>query len=94
MVFEWNDKKNKINFEKHGISFEEASHIFDGDILTWQDTRKDYQEIRQISVGSLGEILVIIVVHTDRKGLIRIISARKANKKERRLYHEHLKTTS
>lgn len=93
MDFEWNDEKNKTNLKKHGISFEEASHIFERDVVTWVDDRKNYNETRNISIGTLGEAVVIVVVHTDRNGLTRIISARTANKKERRLYNEHIKKT-
>ena len=92
MAFEWNHDK-KINLEKHGISFEEACLVFESDILTWVDNRKNYNEIRKISIGTIDKMLVIVVVHTDRNGLTRIISARKANKKERKLYYEHIKKT-
>lgn len=93
MAFEWNHDKNKINLEKHGISFEEACLVFESDILTWVDNRKNYNEIRKISIGTIDKMLVIVVVHTDRNGLTRIISARTANKKERKLYYEYIKKT-
>ncbi len=48
--FEWDEKKNKTNIEKHGISFETASLIFDGTVLTWLDDRKHYGEIRKHSI--------------------------------------------
>ena len=86
MGYEWNLDKNKINLEKHGISFEEACQIFKRDILTRVDDRKNYNETREISIGLLDEEIVIVVVHIDRKGITRIISARSANKTERRLY--------
>ena len=92
MRFEWNVEKNKTNLEKHGLSFAEASHIFDRVVLTWIDKRKDYKETREISIGMLDKKLVIVVAHTDRNGVTRIISARTANRKERGLYHEHIKT--
>lgn len=93
MDFEWDQDKNKTNFEKHGVSFEEAVDIFEAHIVTWTDNRKDYNETRNISIGTLGKAVVIVVVHTDRNGVTRIISARTANKKERRLYDEHIKKT-
>ena len=76
---------------KHGISFEEALFIFDGDVLTGVDTRRDYGETRKISIGAIQGLIVIVVVHTDRNGLIRIISARLANRKERQKYHDYLR---
>jgi uncharacterized protein len=77
---------------KHGISFEEAVGIFDGPVLTNFDER-DYGEIREVSFGVLGELVVIAVVHTDRDDITRIISARKANKTERKLYYDHIAAT-
>ena len=94
MIFEWNEDKNKTNQIKHGLSFQEASEIFEGDILTWVDDRKDYNEIRKISIGVLGHEIIIVVVHTDRNGATRIISTRPAKKIERKLYNEHIKKTT
>lgn len=76
---------------KHGIRFEDASLIFSGIVLTAVDKRHDYGEERRISIGAIGDIIVIVVVHTNRSGKIRIISARRANKKERSSYHEFCK---
>ena len=92
--YEWDSKKSKLNLLKHGISFEEAKEIFQGSVFTAEDRRKDYGEKRFISIGSISGIAVLVVVHTDRKGRTRIISARKANEKERGLYYEYLKAKS
>lgn len=89
MEFEWDPEKSRLNFQKHGISFEDAKEIFSGPVFTAQDRRKDYGETRFISIGVLSGIVFIVVAHTDRKGKIRIISARKANKTERKYYYEH-----
>lgn len=91
-MFEWNEDKNKINFSKHGIWFEEAAMIFEGDIITFSDLRHDYGEDRLISIGSINGIICIVVAHTDRNGKIRIISARRANKKERIRYEQYIKS--
>jgi uncharacterized protein len=91
MLFEWDSKKDALNRKKHGISFKEACEIFRGPALTAEDTRQDYGEVRLISIGALAGIVVVVVVHTDRDGRVRIISARKANRKERRKYHDYLK---
>lgn len=90
MKFEWDEQKNQINIEKHGISFDDAKAIFDDVRITAVDTRQSYGEIRNISLGTVhGRICV--VVYTERNGVTRIISARKANQRERRRYHEFIK---
>ena len=92
--FEWNGEKNKANRVKHGISFEEAQVIFEGPLFTKPDERENYGEERFISYGQLGRLVVAAVVHTDRGGRKRLISARKANRKERHDYYEHLGETA
>ena len=95
MKFEWDKKKDEANLQKHGISFGEAKTIFYGPVLTIEDKRKEYGETRKISIGELErKVAVAVVIHTDRKGKTRIISARIANKKERTLYYEYLKEKS
>lgn len=88
-MFEWDNAKNAENRRKHGISFEEAALIFDGLVVAWADTRMDYGETRMVSIGLIGALVAVAVVHTDRGGTTRIISARLANRRERRLYDEH-----
>ena len=90
MQFEWDDKKAQANIEKHGISFEHAQTIFSGPVWSWIDKRFAYGEIRLITIGLMEEVAVIVVAHTDRDGITRIISARPANRKERRRYHEEI----
>lgn len=92
MSFEWDEDKNRRNTEKHLITFEEARSIFTGEVLTVEDDRFDYGETRYISYGELviAETVVIAVVHTERGKNTRIISARKASRSERRMYHEHI----
>ena len=87
--FEWDTEKAKANYKKHKVRFEEAARIFDGDCLTRIDDEEDYGELREITIGALSEMVVLTVVHTDRDGVIRIISARKADGRERRDYDEH-----
>lgn len=94
MSFEWDNRKNAANIRKHGFSFERAKTIFNGDELTFEDTRKAYGEDRFISIGIMEKIVVIAVVHTDRQGKTRIISARPANRKERKHYEAYKKTFS
>lgn len=91
MDFEWDDKKDQANFEKHGIRFEEAALIFQGITLTVRDEREDYAERREISIGQLSAKAIIVVVHTDRQGVTRLISARPAGRRERKRYDEYCK---
>lgn len=86
MEFEWDEKKNRVNIEKHHVNFSLAAKIFDGDVLEWEDTRKDYGETRIIAMGR-SEGRLLRVVYTKRGNKIRIISARKANKNDRRNYY-------
>ena len=94
MEFEWDDAKNRSNLKKHGISFEEAILIFDGLILTYPDDRFEYGEERWLSIGKIEDTLVVVVIHTDRAGVVRIISARPAKQRERKLYDAHQRTST
>jgi uncharacterized DUF497 family protein len=87
LIFRWDQRKAKSNLTKHGISFEEASSAF-GDPLsiTIEDVDHSYDENRYILLGETVDHHLVIVVHTDRNGEIRIISARLATRKERRSY--------
>jgi len=89
MEFEWDENKNQSNYRKHGILFQEAIEIFNNECFSWIDDRRDYGEIREITIGEIDNNIVLIVVHTDRLGKRRIISARKANSRERRKYYEY-----
>ena len=84
MKFEWDENKNRQNKQKHGISFEEAQEIFNGIVFTAIDDRLDYGEIREISIGAIGGVVIVTVAHTERQGKIRLISARKATSKEKK----------
>lgn len=94
MGYVWDAGKNVANQIEHGISFQEACLIFEGDVLTGVDSRRDYGETRRISIGAIEGLIVIAVVHPDRDGAIRIISTRLANRKERQTYHDHLRRAS
>lgn len=87
-TFEWDENKNQANITKHGIGFQRARRIFDGPTLDRVDERYDYGEERIISLGKIEEILILVVVHTDRRGVTRIISARPAKRAERKRYEE------
>ncbi len=91
MDFEWDEAKNQSNIAKHGLGFERAKAIFDGFHLIREDDREHYGERRDVAIGLLGGVAVIVVVHTEREGRIRLISARPANRKERKVYYEALR---
>lgn len=81
MQIEWDESKRKTNIRKHGIDFIDAAKIFEGDIVSIEDTRYNYGETRYLTLGLLNG-MVIVVVHTETEDVIRIISARKASKYE------------
>ena len=91
MKYEWDENKNKLNQQKHGISFEEAKEVFkDALQISKLDHRFNHFEERWITVGATSKHKVLVVANlffTDEgEEIIRIISARKANKKERESY--------
>ncbi len=89
---DWDAAKNKINMEKHGLNFEDASFVFDSPTVTFEDDRYGYGEKRYITLGLLGQREVVIV-HTPRAEQTRIISMRKANARERKIYKKRLETS-
>ena len=90
LVFEWDPEKAKGNIETHGISFDEVSTAF-GDTLslTIYDPLHSEQEDRFIVTGNSHKNRLLVVVHIERGQNVRIISARKATKKERKHYEEN-----
>ena len=89
--FEWDNNKNNINKKKHKISFEEASTVFyDEEALMIPDPEHSYEEERFIILGQSINANPLVVCHCYRASetVIRIISARKANKKETNKYYE------
>ena len=85
MRFEWDEKKRLSNIRKHGIDFADVPAIFESDTVTVIDDRFEYGETRYQTLGLLKS-RVIMVVHTESETVIRIISARKANKYEEEIY--------
>jgi uncharacterized DUF497 family protein len=89
LTFEWDARKARSNLTKHRISFEEASTVFaDGLSLTIPDPDHSLAEKRSITLGRSFAGKLIVVVHTERGDNIRIISARRANRRECRFYEE------
>ncbi len=88
--FEWDEAKNRSNTKKHGIDFETAQLVFDDPhCISFVERVSDGEE-RWHAIGSVEDIIVIVVVHTYREEasdeVIRIISARRATRHERELY--------
>jgi uncharacterized DUF497 family protein len=89
VIFEWDEKKCRENLQKHGFSFEDVDLVFDGDTITFLDDRIDYGEKRYVTLGALTG-RVVVIVHTLRGETIRIISMRKANAREKKIYPARL----
>ena len=88
MEFDWDDEKNASNHKKHGISFEEATAVFDDPTgVEWICSDPGDEEERYMLVGRLGWKLVS-VVYTERGHTLRLISAREANRHERGEYRQ------
>jgi len=90
LIFEWDEKKANRNVNKHGVSFEEAATVFADPLsITIFDPLHSKEEDRFVTLGMSNKNRLLVVVHTDRDDKIRIISARKATKKERKQYESN-----
>ena len=93
MKFEWDINKEEINIQRHGITFEQASYVFaDPFALNKYDNEHSESEDRWVLLGKSLNETVIVVVHTFRDNdgteYVRIISARKATKREKQAYNK------
>ncbi len=89
LEFEWDERKDRENRRKHGISFEEAKTVFfDENAVEFHDDEHSQGEDRFLMLGLSGKLRVLLVCHClrERETVIRIISARKATKKEQEFY--------
>lgn len=89
--FRWDENKNKLNRKKHGISFEEATEVFeDENAILFDDPDHSYEEERFLIIGITGSKGICVVSHCykDADSTIRIISAREATKKEKNIYQK------
>ena len=85
--FEWDDQKAASNVLKHGVSFDEAVSVFgDAMALTFSDTEHAEVEERSRTYGVSSKERLLVVIHTERRNCIRIVSARKATKYEKDIY--------
>ena len=85
MRIEWDDEKNEMNFQKHGLWLDDAWAVFQSPMTIRVDDRKDYGETRYSALGCL-ENTIVFLVYTIRSNKIRMISMRRANRKERAIY--------
>lgn len=91
MIFEWDSDKEKININKHGLDFSTAARVFKDEnrLEIFDELHSDLEE-RYITIGMIDNITyIVVVVYTERGEAIRIISARKATKNERRMYNDY-----
>ena len=89
--FEWDETKAKTNLSKHGVSFQEAQTVFlDPLARIFDDELHSVDELREIIVGHSSDGRLLLVSFTEREiGLVRIISARRATRRERNDYEEN-----
>jgi hypothetical protein len=85
MVFDWDEAKSRRNLHERGFGFNYAAGIFAGPTLERQDDRRDYGEVRVQAIGRAYDD-ILFVVYTDRGDARHIISARRADRKERKLW--------
>jgi uncharacterized DUF497 family protein len=89
LTFEWDEAKAKENLMKHKVPFDEGKTIFnDPFLLTYPDVDNSETEERYIDIGASAKKRILVLIHTERQGKIRIISCRKATARERRNYEK------
>jgi uncharacterized protein len=89
VIFEWDESKRERNIAKHAIDFIDCEDVFAGPTVSVPDDRFDYGEARFVTFGLLGGS-VVAVAHTETVEIIRVISMRKATKREQALYFQTL----
>ena len=89
LTFEWDEAKASENLRKHKVTFDEGKTIFsDPFLLTCPDLDSSETEERFINIGLSARNRILVLIHTQRRGKIRIISCRKATKSERKNYEQ------
>ena len=91
-IFSWSNDKNRENLKKHGVSFEEAVLVFLDPylVIRFDETHSVAEESRWKSIGALANEVLLSIIFTERGNELRLISARKASKKEKEGYHENI----
>jgi uncharacterized DUF497 family protein len=89
VIVEWDDRKAAANLRKHGVSFEEAVTALEDDLsVTYRDPDHSSEEVRFLTFGLSAKRRILVVAHTERGEVIRLISARRATRRERRAHEE------
>lgn len=87
LTFEWAEEKAKANLRKHKVSFHEGKTVFnDSFLMTFPDPEHSAREERYINIGMSSKGRILVVIHTERHGSIRLLSCRKASTNERKVY--------
>jgi uncharacterized DUF497 family protein len=89
LELEWDEDKRQATFRERGVDIAYAALIFLDEVFTHLDDRRDYGEERYISVGFVGD-QCFVVVHTERENVIRVITAWKGGRNDRKKYEESL----
>ena len=89
MQFTWDEAKRLENLRKHGLDFADAVRVFAGEVFRREDARYAYDEQRMIAIGLLDAVAVL-VVHVEDEKTIRIISMRRADKHETKIYFDYI----
>jgi uncharacterized protein len=90
LIFEWDKKKNTANVRDHGIDFLDATLIFENPTIEAVDDREDYGEVRYAALGLSGEMVLHVVYSRRGENVLRIISARKANRDDAERYYREI----
>jgi uncharacterized protein len=86
-MIQWDPQKARSNWAKHNVSFSEGASVFDDPFsITIDDDLHSFGESRFITIGYSARNRILVVVHTDRNDEVRIISARQATSKEKKIY--------
>ncbi len=97
MDFEWDEAKNRANIQKHGLDLADAEEMFRGTLVVEPDTREEYGEKRWVGLGTIGGRVAYVVFAERSANIIRIISLRKASRRECKEYekaiHDRLETS-
>ena len=88
-MIDWDERKRQSNLKKHGFDFVDAKETFDGITFTYEDDRIAYVEQRFVTLGSLRGT-VVSIIHTEKNDHIRVISVRKATKRECEIYFQNI----
>ncbi len=89
MQFEWDPQKAAANVKRRRITFDEAASVLEDPLsTTYPDEAHSEEEMRFLSIGASQRGRVLVVAHTERNNTIRIISARRATRREREFYEQ------